>query len=155
LLGGVQTSFASSFNHSTMKKREPVSHIMTTHVHSIREEDQLEDAVAVFRKHKIRHLPVVKGNHVVGILSSTDINRLSFGRLFDNQDGADAAVLHALTIPQVMTSKPRTVPSEMSIREVAEILATDDFHALPVVDGGELKGIVTTTDILKYMLEQY
>jgi CBS domain-containing protein len=54
-----------------------------------------------------------------------------------------------------MTNKPEVVDAETSIKEVAEIFAHKGFHALPVVEGKELKGIVTTTDVIKYMLEQY
>lgn len=128
---------------------------MTQHVLSVKEEDSLQDVLALFRKHKFRHLPVTKGNEVSGIISSTDINRLSFGALFDNQEGADAAILDMLSIPQVMSSKPEVVAAETPIREVAEIFATKGFHALPVVEGKELKGIVTTTDVIRYMLDQY
>lgn len=138
-----------------MKKREPVSKIMTKEVASVQEQDKLVDAVDVFRQKKIRHLPVMHGNQVSGIISATDINRLTFGSLFDNQEGADEAVLEMLSIPQVMTSKPRTIGSEDSIKDVAEIFAKEQFHALPVVDGEELKGIVTTTDVIRYMLDQY
>ncbi|MNR39640.1 Inosine-5'-monophosphate dehydrogenase [compost metagenome] len=80
---------------------------------------------------------------------------MTFGALFEGQEGADEAILDMLTISQVMTSKPKTVSSDTSIRELAEIFAKEDFHALPVVDNGELKGIVTTTDVVKYFLEQY
>ena len=128
---------------------------MTKEVAFVQETDKLVDAVGVFRKKKIRHLPVMHGTHVSGIISATDINRLTFGSLFENQDGADEAVLDMLSIPQVMTSKPRTINSEDSIKDVAEIFAEEQFHALPVVDGEELKGIVTTTDVIRYMLDQY
>lgn len=138
-----------------MKKREPVSHIMTSNLHSVKEEDTLSDVVGVFRKYKIRHLPVTKGGVISGIISSTDINRLTFGGLFENQDGADEAVLEMLRVPQVMTSKIRAVAPDTSIKQVAEIFAKEHFHALPVVDGDQLKGIVTTTDVIKYLLEQY
>lgn len=138
-----------------MKKREPVKHIMTNNVLSVKEEDQLKDVVALFRKNSFRHLPVTKGNEITGIISSTDINRLTFGALFANQEGADEAVLEMLTVPQVMTSKPEVVDAETSIKDVAEIFAHKGFHALPVVEGKELKGIVTTTDVIKYMLDQY
>jgi len=138
-----------------MKKREPVSHIMTSHLHTVKEDDALSDVVEVFRKYQIRHLPVTKGGKITGIISSTDINRLTFGRLFDNQDGTDEVVLQMLKVPQVMTSKIRTVSTDTSIKEVAEIFATEHFHALPVTEGEKLKGIVTTTDVIKYMLEQY
>lgn len=138
-----------------MKKREPVAHIMTQNVIAVQEQDSLEDVVAVFKKNHIRHLPVMQGNKVSGIISSTDINRLTFGALFDGQEGADEAVLQMLSVPQVMTSHPKTIPSDMTIKEVAEMFSESDFHAVPVVDGGELKGIVTTTDVIRYMLEQY
>jgi CBS domain-containing protein len=138
-----------------MKKREPISSIMTTHVHAVQENEPLQNVVALFRKNKIRHVPVLAGKKVTGIISRTDINRLTFGALFENQEGADEAVLEILNIKQVMTSKPKVVGSNDSIRDVAVIFATEEFHALPVVDGDELKGIVTTTDIIKYMLDQY
>jgi CBS domain-containing protein len=138
-----------------MKKREPVSKIMTTDVYLVQDTDKLQDAVHILRKHKIRHLPVMHGNHLSGIISRTDINRLTFGALFENQEGADEAILEMLSIPQVMTSKPRSVSSHDSIKDVAEIFAKEEYHALPVIDEGVLKGIVTTTDVISYMLEQY
>ncbi|TVR83911.1 MAG: CBS domain-containing protein [Chitinophagaceae bacterium] len=138
-----------------MKKREPISNIMTKDVYTVNENDKLKDAVTLIRDHKIRHIPVMNGKNVSGIISRTDLNRLTFGTLFDNQEGADAAVLDMLSIPQVMTSKPKTVSSTDSIRDVAEIFAKEEYHALPVIDNGELKGIVTTTDLIAYMLEQY
>lgn len=138
-----------------MKRREPVSHIMTENLYSAREEDSLHHAVDLIRNHKIHHLPITKGNEISGIISSTDLNRLSFGGLFDNQEGSDEAVFEMLSIPQVMTEKPETVSPETTIKEVAEIFAKSGFHALPVAKDNELKGIVTTTDMIKYLLDQY
>jgi CBS domain-containing protein len=63
-----------------------------------------------------------------------------------------------LTIGQVMSHKPRVVKSNDTIKTVAEILSNEEFHALPVVDEKDesvLVGIVTTTDVIKYLLEQY
>jgi CBS domain-containing protein len=48
-----------------------------------------------------------------------------------------------------------SVSPETTIKEAAEILATREFHALPVCKGDLLVGIVTTTDLIKYLLEQY
>lgn len=138
-----------------MKKREPVRHIMSSNPYTIAESDSLHDAVRIIRKHNIRHLPVVSGTEVKGIISSSDINRLTFGRLFENQEGADEAVLEMLTIPQVMSKNVKTVSPEDTIKDVAETFATKDFHSLPVVEDGKLVGIVTTTDIIKYLLDQY
>ena len=138
-----------------MKKREPISHIMTKSVVTVNQNDDLRKVEEKLKSNSIRHIPVVNGKEVVGIISRTDVNRLTFGALFDGQEGVDEAILDMLSISQVMTSKPRTLPSDTIIKDVAEVFAKEDFHALPVVDQGELKGIVTTTDVIKYFLEQY
>ena len=138
-----------------MKKREPISHIMTKTVVTVNQNDDLTKVVEKLKSNSIRHLPVVNGKKVVGIISRTDINRLTFGALFDGQEGSDEAILQMLTIPQVMTTKPKTVSSDTIIRDLADIFSKEEFHALPVVDNDELKGIVTTTDVIRYFLEQY
>lgn len=138
-----------------MKKREPISHIMTKSVVTVNQNDDLKDVVKKLKSNSIRHIPVVNGKEVVGIISRTDINRLTFGALFDGQEGADEAILDMLTISQVMTSKPKTVSPDAVIRDLAEIFVKEEFHALPVVENSNLKGIVTTTDVLRYFLEQY
>lgn len=98
---------------------------MTANVCVANETDSLKDVLRTFKKEKIRHMPVVKGNEISGIISATDLNRLTFGGLFENQEGADEAVLEMLSVPQVMTSGPKTVNSEDSIKEVAEIFANE------------------------------
>lgn len=141
-----------------MRKRELVNTIMTKNMHVVQLEDKLTNARELIRKHGIRHVPVVYGKQLVGIISKTDLNRLTFSSLFAGQAEADEAVFDMLTISQVMSHKPRVVKSNETIREVAEILSTEEFHALPVVDEKDdtkLVGIVTTTDVIRYMLGQY
>ena len=98
-----------------MKKREPVSHIMSKTVVTANENDGLKKVVDLLKKNTIRHIPIVRGKEVVGIISRTDINRLTFGALFEGQDGADEAILDMLNISQVMTSKPKTVSLKLSL----------------------------------------
>jgi CBS domain-containing protein len=139
-----------------MKKREPVSHIMTKQVITVNHSNSLEDAEKLFTKNNIRHIPVVSGDELIGMLSLTDLLRISFVDNFGDDEGSiDTAVYNMLSIEQVMVSKPVAVQHDATIREVAEILSTKEFHALPVVDGSKLVGIVTTTDLIKYLLEQY
>ena len=128
---------------------------MTKNVATVQVSDDLHDVIDLVKKNHIRHVPVLEGHDVVGIISSTDINRLTFSSLFENQEGADEAILEMLSISQVMTQKPRTVEATLSIKEVAEILASEEYHALPVIENGQLAGIVTTTDVITYLLEQY
>lgn len=131
---------------------------MTKTIHKVQIDDQLAEALELVRKYGVRHVPVVDGKQLVGIISKTDLNRLTFSNMFDGEEDADEAVFDMLTISQVMSHKPRVVKASDTIYEVAKILSKEEFHALPVVDDKDeslLIGIVTTTDVIQYMLEQY
>ena len=134
---------------------KPVSQIMTKDVVKLTTKNTLFDAEKLFKEHNIRHLPVVSGNQLIGILSYSDLLRISFSELSDNEEKVDTTVYNAYTIEQVMAKNPVGVSPDQTVRDVTEILAKQSFHSLPVVEKGELKGVITTTDLLKYFLEQY
>lgn len=139
-----------------MKKREPISTIMTTHVITLNYNDTLEAAEKLFKKHKIRHIPVVSGQTVKGMLSYTDLLRISFADAVDeDSDTVDTVVYNMFNIEQVMAKNLVSVASTTTIKDVAEVLASKEFHALPVIDDDKLVGIVTTTDLIKYLIAQY
>jgi CBS domain-containing protein len=66
-----------------MIKKETVDHIMTLNVHSVEVTAGIKLALSIVKKHHIRHLPVVENGNIVGIISSSDLNRQSFGGLFE------------------------------------------------------------------------
>ncbi|MEX6687430.1 CBS domain-containing protein [Danxiaibacter flavus] len=138
-----------------MKKRTPVSSIMTSKMVTVNTNDDLRKVSDLMKKHHIRHIPVVSGDKLAGVISQTDVMRLSFGNLFDGQTEADEAIFDMLKIEQVMVHHPKTVSPNDTIRDVATYLAQAEFHALPVVDDNKLVGIVTTTDVIKYLIDQY
>jgi len=139
-----------------MKKRTPVSEIMTKTVITLNHTDELETAEKLFKTKKIRHIPVVSGDAIKGMLSYTDLLRISFADAVDeDDDSVDTVVYNMFTIEQVMAKNLVSVPSTTTIKEVAEILAVKEFHALPVVDNDKLVGIVTTTDLINYLIDQF
>lgn len=139
-----------------MKKRVPVSEIMTKEVVTLNTKDDLVTAEELFKKKNIRHIPVTSGSEILGMLSFTDLMRISFAdAIDDHEQEVDTMVYNMFTIEQVMAKNVISVPSTATIKEVAEFLAEKEFHALPVVDDNKLVGIVTTTDLIKYLLEQY
>ena len=139
-----------------MNKRTPISEIMTTDVITLNHKDGLETAEMLFKTNKIRHIPVIKGDAIIGMLSYTDLLRISFAdAVYDDEETIDTIVYNMFTIEQVMVKKLISVSSSTTIREVAGILSKKEFHALPVIDNEKLVGIVTTTDLLNYLLEQY
>ncbi len=139
-----------------MKKRTPVQTIMTKNVITLNLSDDLMIAEKLFKENDIRHIPVVSGKSIVGMLSYTDLLRISFADAIDEDESdVDTIVYNMFTIEQVMAKNLVTVSPSNTIKEVAEILSKKEFHALPVIEEGELKGIVTTTDLIYYLLEQY
>jgi CBS domain-containing membrane protein len=138
-----------------MKKNVPVSTIMTKNVVKLNLGDELTKAETLFKKHNIRHIPVVTGSKIIGMLSYSDLLRISFADAVYEDEEIDSVVYDMFDISQVMTKNIVTVTEETTIKETAEILASREFHALPVVKGEHLVGIVTTTDLIKYLLEQY
>ena len=139
-----------------MKRNEPVSHIMSTNLVTVHHGDPISKVRKVMQENGVHHVPVVSGENIVGIISWSDILRLSFGDAFNaDQRAVDATLDHTKKIEDVMKPEPFTIPQDGKIREAAEVLARGDFHSLPVVSGRKLVGMVTSTDLIKYLLEQY
>jgi len=138
-----------------MKRRTPISAIMTKDVITLNYSDDLVTAEKLFKENNIRHIPVVNGNQIIGLLSYTDLLRISFADATNDQERkVDTVVYNMFTIEQVMAKNLVTVTSSTTIKEVAEILSQKEFHALPIVNNGTLVGIVTTTDLILYLLKQ-
>jgi len=139
-----------------MKEQTLVSAVMTKNVITLNSADNLETAERLFKKHRIRHIPVVSGEKIIGMLSYTDLLRISFADAVDDEDeSVETMVYNMFTIEQVMAKNLISVPSSATIEHVAEILSEREFHAIPVVDNGKLIGIVTTTDLINFLLEQF
>jgi CBS domain-containing membrane protein len=115
-----------------MKSNVPVSSIMTKNVIKLCLSDDLTKAEGLFKKNHIRHIPVVTGNTIVGMLSYTDLLRISFAdAVFDGEE-VDVTVYNMFTVEQVMAKNLVVVTPETTIKEVAKILSVKEFHALPV-----------------------
>ena len=136
-----------------MKKYVSVATIMTKELVKLSLTDDLTKAEALFKKHKIRHIPVVEGSTLLGILSYTDLLRISYVDVVDEDtQEVPVTVYNLFTIKQVMTKLLVTISPETTVKEAAEIIAQNEFHSLPVCDNGVLVGIVTTTDLLKFLI---
>ena len=107
-----------------MKHRVPVSEIMTKNLVTLNLNDDLSKAEQLFKKNKIRHIPVVSGHKIIGMLSYTDLLRISFVDAVDDEaEIVDTTVYNLFTIEQVMAKKLVTISFDTTIRETAEILS--------------------------------
>jgi CBS domain-containing protein len=142
----------------TIKQNEPITHIMTKHVITINTKTPLSDVAKIFSQNNFHHLPVVSGKELIGMLSYLDLMRVSFEDSFgvtDKQAVYDV-LDHTLTVEAVMTKDPVVVREKDSIKRAAELLSSGDFHSLPVVnDEHELVGIVTSADMIKFLMSLY
>lgn len=137
-----------------MKKNEPISKVMSTSPISVHEGEPVSTVKKIIEEQGIHHVPVVSGGKLVGIISWSDLLRVSFGE-FGNQDGRqlDALLDHTYTVTGLMSANPVSVSMHGTVRDAARILGEGNFHALPVVDGDKLVGIVTSTDLIRFLAE--
>ncbi|KGL58801.1 CBS domain-containing protein [Polaribacter sp. Hel1_85] len=135
-----------------MRRDEPVSAIMATDLVTLCVNDDLVTAEKLFAEYKIKHIPIVKGKEIIGMLSNTDMQRVSFSDVSEDETHVDSIVYNAFSIEQVMAKEIIAIPPYTSIKDAAELLTKKGFHALPVVEDSELVGIVTTRDLVKYLV---
>ena len=111
----------------------------------------------LFKRHKARHLPVVSGEEIIGILSMTDLARISFVDSYDpNNFNVDTSIYSLFSLEQIMVRNPTSISPDTLIKYAAALFLKSEFHALPVIDNTKkLIGILTTTDLIKYLFEQY
>lgn len=136
-----------------MKSNVLISEIMTKNLVKLNLTDSLSKAEQLFVSHGIRHIPVVSCNEVVGMLSYSDLLKVSVVDFSDDDKEVETTVYNLFSIEQVMTKDVVVVGVDATIREVAQLIADNDFRAVPVVRAGALVGMVTTTDLVRYLAE--
>ncbi|MCO6512829.1 MAG: CBS domain-containing protein [Aridibacter famidurans] len=131
-----------------------ISEIMTVQPVTVSVDTPLPDVYTIAKEHSIHHLPVVEGGRLVGIISRTDLERISFVN-DPNSSNVVEAMWDFLRTENLMTRSVVTIGKDQTVREAAELLRDGKIHALPVVDGTEIVGIVTSTDLIRYLLENF
>lgn len=136
-----------------MRRNEKVAKFMTRAVQTIQVGQKLSDANAAMQRGGFHHLPVVDGERLVGILSTTDLLRVSYAYGVDERQ-TNAVLDDTMTIAELMND-PITLRDQASLREAVELLAKGQFHSVPVVDDGDhVVGIFTTTDAMRLLVDE-
>jgi len=138
-----------------MISHERVDRYMTETVLSVDVEQPAGEVLRLLAGYPVHHLPVVKGEKVVGIISAADITKLEAFLPRSGQARAEYLSQH-MQIATIMRKPALTVRPQTTLLEAARTMATNAVHALPVVDDQErLLGIITTTDIMHATLEPH
>ena len=124
---------------------EPLSTIMTRDVVTVSPSDKLTAVKKILFDQRFHHIPVVKNGKLVGIITSYDMMKLNLK--FEDYDN--------IVVEDVMTRKIVTLEPREKIGAAAQIFLRHLFHGLPIVNGeGDLQGIVTTHDIMRYIFDK-
>ncbi len=129
-----------------------VKEIMSADVISVHDNQNLSAVARIFRENTIHHVPVLKGKKPVGIISTQDIFKLIFD--FDSTDTRmlDTLLDHTYNIKDVMTGKLVIFDEDSSLKDAAKILSDSSLHSIMIVNAkGDLTGIVTTTDLVRFL----
>lgn len=123
---------------------------MSTRLVTVDPDDRLSGVKEVFEKYNIHHIPVARDGKIQGLISKTDF--LFFLRGFTkNEDDkfVNEARLRAYKAGEIMTTGLATMQPGEPISKALDIFRVNRFHAIPVVEAGNLVGIVTTFDIIR------
>ena len=130
---------------------------MVREVKTLEEEDTLRTAISRLRQNRIRQIPVVSGKKVVGILTDRDLRQASMLDILLPNMCPEKEVLEQrldnIPVKEIMTREVITVSPDDIIEDAAKILRDNKIGGLPVVEQGELVGIITVSDILKAFLD--
>ena len=129
-----------------MKK---VEEVMTAHTRTVHAEQSLSDVRSIFEKEGFRHLPVMGNDGLVGMMTHTDLMRVTYGAHIAEADfEVNNLILESTTVEEAMSKNLKTVEAGSRLTEVARIMRKYKVGCVPVVNGGDLLGLITSTDIL-------
>jgi len=128
-----------------------VKDIMTKNVVTANPNDTVLEALKLVKIHKIRHLPIVDGEALVGIVSDRDLRSVSPSILAS----MDIDLLEKTLVKDIMIKDVVTITPEESVEEAARLLYKHKIGCLPVIQDNKLVGIVTDGDILYCFVEKY
>ena len=113
--------------------------------------ESLSTVEDIMRLGRVRHMPVVSGGKLVGVVSERDLLRSSLSSLSSHRTDERKAFLYAIEIGRVMSQPPIVIDSAASVTQAARTMAEARIGCLPVVVDDELIGIVTETDVLQWV----
>lgn len=127
---------------------------MSSPVKTISPDTRLYDARKIMDAEKIRALPVMKDNKLVGIVTRRGLLRTDIPALNENAWTTDVDLKDA-TVEEIMTKNPITVPASGLLPKAARVMLENKITAIPVVDDNRtMVGIITTSDIFRFILAE-
>ena len=118
---------------------------------TLKPNDTLDLANDVISLGRIRHIPIVDDGRLVGIITERDLIGAAAGKIFGLKQKKKSALLKSVLIKEVMKKRVVTAAPDTPIKDIAHLMADKKIGGVPVVSAGALVGLVTTTDVLRYV----
>ncbi len=132
-----------------------VRDIMTTEVVTLKVDEKLSLASDIMTLARIRHLPIIEGDRLVGIISQRDLFKASLDSVMGYDYGEARNHLKTVTIKEVMNEEIVTIGPDTEIHEAGQLLIEKKIGCLPIIQGDALLGMVTETDILQFYVSRH
>ncbi len=131
-------------------RRTRVRDLMQEKIVTIGVGDRLSTVEDIMTLGRVRHMPVVQGGKLVGVVSERDLLRASLSNLTGFDFDERRAFLNAVEIARVMSAPPIVIAADAPVEEAALVMAEKRIGCLPVMDGEDLVGLLTETDLLRF-----
>lgn len=128
-----------------------VRDIMPSKVVTISAGERLSTVEDIMTFGQVRHMPVVRGGQLVGVVSQRDLLRASLSELSSFRSEERRAFLHAIEISRVMSTPPIVIDPDEPVHGAARVMAEHKIGCLPVVEREKLVGLITETDVLRWV----
>ena len=128
-----------------------VKDIMAQDVTTLGRNDSLDLADDVMTLGRMRHIPVIDAGQVVGVVSQRDLFRSALAVALGYGETAQKKLLKTLRVKEVKSEPPIIISPEATIKEAVRLMLKKKIGCLPVVQGHTLVGIITETDLLRYV----
>ncbi len=130
-----------------------VRDLMTAKVTTLGRNDRVDLADEILATGRIRHLPIVEEGAVVGIVSQRDLFRSGLAAATGIGTNTRKKLLHGLLVKEIMNEPVITVDPDATVQDAARLMVENKIGCLPVVSEGRLQGLLTETDVLRYVAD--
>jgi len=131
-----------------------IRNIMTTEVVTLKVDEELSLASDIMTLARIRHLPIVEGDRLVGIISQRDLFKASLASVIDYDYQVARTHLKTVTIKEIMVKDIVTIAPDATIHEAGRIMLEKKIGCLPVIEDNALVGMVTESDIMEFYVSR-
>jgi acetoin utilization protein AcuB len=126
---------------------------MSTNVITVNQDNSMEDAMDLLKEHKIKMLPVIEKNKLVGIVTDRDLKRASPSDATSLEIYELLYIISKIKVKEIMSKPPITIPDDYTAEEAAAVLLKNTISGAPIVDyHGQIMGVITQNDIFRMLI---